>query len=158
MSRNAPGVSPATPARWGQIRRELPPPRYSPVGPHQRRTAGPLQSATAITSVSGCLSLIARPFWLKELSQCFGGQAEFCSPALDERPEPVPFVEVAFGGGIGQGHRGDGGVAVQGLAGEPGHFPSARQAIAARETRVAARLREQAYRTANERSCESRGD
>jgi hypothetical protein len=29
MSRNTPGVSPATPARRGQTRRELPPPRYS---------------------------------------------------------------------------------------------------------------------------------
>ena len=29
MSRNTPGVSPATPAVRGQIRRELPPPRYS---------------------------------------------------------------------------------------------------------------------------------
>jgi transposase len=29
MSRNTPGVSPATPARRGQIRREPPPPRYS---------------------------------------------------------------------------------------------------------------------------------
>ena len=29
MSRNTPGVSPTTPARWGQIRREQPPPRYS---------------------------------------------------------------------------------------------------------------------------------
>ena len=29
MSRNTPGVSPATPTQWGQIRREQPPPRYS---------------------------------------------------------------------------------------------------------------------------------
>jgi hypothetical protein len=33
MSRNTPGVSPATPTRWGQIRREPPPPRYSRWGP-----------------------------------------------------------------------------------------------------------------------------
>jgi hypothetical protein len=29
MSRNTSGVSPATPTRWGQIKREPPPPRYS---------------------------------------------------------------------------------------------------------------------------------
>ena len=52
------------------------------------------------------------------------GQAEFSGPALDVGPEPVPLGQVAFGGGVGQGHRGDGGVAVQGLAGEPGHFPA----------------------------------
>jgi len=45
------------------------------------------------------------------------GQAEFPGPALDVGPEPVPLVETLFGGGVGQDHGGDGGVAVQGLAG-----------------------------------------
>ena len=52
------------------------------------------------------------------------GQAEFFGPALDVGPEPVAFAKVVFGGGVGQDHRGNGGVTVQGLAGEPGHFPA----------------------------------
>jgi hypothetical protein len=36
----------------------------------------------------------------------------------------VPVVEVTPSGGVGQGHRGDGAVAVQDLAGQPGHFPA----------------------------------
>src|ERR1035437_2426633 len=42
------------------------------------------------------------------------GQAEFFGPALDVGPEPVSFVQVIVGDGVGQDHRGDGGVAVQG--------------------------------------------
>jgi FAD/FMN-containing dehydrogenase len=51
------------------------------------------------------------------------GQAELCRPALDVRPEPVALVDVGFGSGVDEDHRGDGGVAVHDLAGQPGHFP-----------------------------------
>jgi hypothetical protein len=37
------------------------------------------------------------------------GQAEFFGPALDVGPEPVPLVEFALGGGVGQDYGGDGG-------------------------------------------------
>ena len=52
------------------------------------------------------------------------GQAELGGPALDVGPEPVTFVQVGVAGHVGEDHRGDGGVAVQGLAGQPGHLPS----------------------------------
>src|ERR1700689_5003092 len=51
------------------------------------------------------------------------GQAELGGPALDVRPEPVPIVQIGSGGDVGQDHRGDGGVAVKDLAGQPGHLP-----------------------------------
>jgi hypothetical protein len=47
MSRNTPGVSPATRGRRGQIKGELPDPSPFRMGPDQRRTMGPFQSATA---------------------------------------------------------------------------------------------------------------
>src|SRR6266566_1996071 len=63
--------------------------------------------------------------WLGCGGYCLGsGEAEFGGPALHVRPEPVALVDMLFGGGVGQDHRGDRGVAVQDLAGEPGHFPS----------------------------------
>ena len=46
-SLTTPGVSPAIPPLRGQIRREPPPPALLPVGPDQKRTVGPFQSATA---------------------------------------------------------------------------------------------------------------
>jgi hypothetical protein len=56
--------------------------------------------------------------WLGgEGDRVVAGQAEFGRPALDVRPEPVPVVEVLFAGEVGEGHRGDGGVAVEDLAG-----------------------------------------
>jgi hypothetical protein len=56
------------------------------------------------------------------------GQAELFRPGLEVRPEPVALVQVLFGGGVGQDHRGDRGVAVHDSAGQPGHFPSVRAA------------------------------
>ena len=52
------------------------------------------------------------------------GHAELGRPALDVRPKSTALMEVLFAGQAGQGHGGDGGVAVQGLAGQPGHFPA----------------------------------
>ena len=40
-----------------------------------------------------------------------------------KRPELVPLVQVVFAGEVGEGHGGDGAVAVQGPAGQPGHLP-----------------------------------
>jgi len=51
------------------------------------------------------------------------GQAEFDGPALDVGPEPVSFVEVTFGGDVGQGHRDDCGVQAQELARQPAPLP-----------------------------------
>src|SRR5690242_8764342 len=52
------------------------------------------------------------------------GQADFGGPALDDGPEPMARRDVAGGGDVGQGHGGDGRVAVEDLAGQPGHLPS----------------------------------
>src|SRR5580692_10893389 len=54
------------------------------------------------------------------------GQPELFGPALDVGPEPMPLVQVTLGGGVGQDHGGDGAVAVQDLAEQPGHFPFVR--------------------------------
>ncbi len=92
------------------------------------------QSAVAPGCSVGCLAVwlptglfllaVEVAGWLGDPGDRVGcGQAEFSGPALDVGPEPVPLVQVGFGGGVGQDHRGDGGVAVQGLAGQPGHFP-----------------------------------
>ena len=70
--------------------------------------------------LSVCLFMLAVDVagWLGCGRYCLGyGQAEFGCPALDVRPEPVVFVEILFAGEVGEDHRGDGGVAVQGLAG-----------------------------------------
>src|SRR5262245_26856325 len=62
--------------------------------------------------------------WLGSAGDGVGtGQAELGGPALDGGPEPVARPKVAWSGGVGQGRGGDGGVAVQDLAGQPGHFP-----------------------------------
>ena len=45
-------------------------------------------------------------------------------PTLDMGRKRVTVVKVVLGGGVGQRHGGDGGVAVHVLAGQPGHFPA----------------------------------
>ena len=58
MSRNTPACRQPPHRRRGQITRELPPPELLPVGPDQRRTVGPFQSATA----SACaIAVTTRP-------------------------------------------------------------------------------------------------
>src|SRR6185437_2343099 len=39
------------------------------------------------------------------------GEAEFGGPALNVRPEPVALADLLVGGGVGQDHGGNGGVA-----------------------------------------------
>src|SRR5690242_15371090 len=51
------------------------------------------------------------------------GQAEFGGPAFDMRPEPVPLVQVMYAGLVGENYGGDGTVAIQDPAGQPGHLP-----------------------------------
>ena len=53
MSRNTPGVSPAIPARWGQIRREPPPPRYSRWGHIKGERWGHFRVLRPIVTLAG---------------------------------------------------------------------------------------------------------
>jgi hypothetical protein len=50
-------------------------------------------------------------------------EAELVGPALNEDPLAVTRVKVARAGQVGEHHGGDGAVAVEPVAREPGHLP-----------------------------------
>src|SRR6266567_932657 len=123
-------ASPGRPHRWRWCRRGALDPGCARAGWLVRAcaraagAAGRSLSRLGVGSLTFPVMLLARAAGLGgPVDRVGSGQAEFGGPGLDEWPELVLLVQVRFAGVVGEGHGGDGAVAVQGPAGQPGHLP-----------------------------------